>query len=291
MDFFNILKAKAMESKYTDVINEFAKSTFDSASKILTEQADFVSSKFREGMAKLNQEFKPLEDLQQSKESFDNSYLPWMQYEGNTNILRELILNLIEDSSTFTSTAPESFKFEFDSDTAKTAQALLNYNDVLQTRRYELVPKDISENEFWRNFFYRISLAKRCGTTYSTDTNHSVSDDLNTDDSWDKLNSDEFDEMDIEEELLFAKNCNLDEPPSTSRYRYYSSKTWRIGVVVMVDVAVVVVDAQVVAVWLVQEFCTTLGSSGITTFVDLIEIAYVPKPTSTTTRIRLELDT
>lgn len=40
------------------------------------------------------------------------------------------------------------------------AKAILKEDPNLEKMRYELVPKVISEENFWRNYFYRVMLLK-----------------------------------------------------------------------------------------------------------------------------------
>ena len=74
--------------------------------------------------------------------------------------LRLLILKLCEDENTFLVEAPTSESvFPFSMDTALPyANAALNYDPILPRIRYRLVPKKISETQFWKNYFYRVQL-------------------------------------------------------------------------------------------------------------------------------------
>lgn len=74
--------------------------------------------------------------------------------------LRLLILKLCEDENTFLVEAPTSESvFPFSMDTALPyANAALNYDPILPRIRYKLVPKKISETQFWKNYFYRVQL-------------------------------------------------------------------------------------------------------------------------------------
>lgn len=40
------------------------------------------------------------------------------------------------------------------------AKAILKEDPNLEKMRYELVPKMVSEENFWRNYFYRVMLLK-----------------------------------------------------------------------------------------------------------------------------------
>merc|ERR1712128_404 len=53
-----------------------------------------------------------------------------------------------------------NFDFEY-SAVASHAVVLLEADPRLQKMRYELVPKKVKEDEFWRNYFYRVGLVKQ----------------------------------------------------------------------------------------------------------------------------------
>uniref|UniRef100_A0A1X7TJ89 BSD domain-containing protein n=2 Tax=Amphimedon queenslandica TaxID=400682 RepID=A0A1X7TJ89_AMPQE len=73
----------------------------------------------------------------------DASVPPW----DSRNVLRE--------------PPPEvNFTFEY-SRIAPVAMVMLKEDPRLQKLRFELVPKKVSEEIFWRNYFYRVSLAKQ----------------------------------------------------------------------------------------------------------------------------------
>ncbi|TRY73181.1 hypothetical protein TCAL_08176 [Tigriopus californicus] len=86
---------------------------------------------------------------------------PWVGY-NNEEELKGKILALSEDRRTFVRAPPSGMSFEFDYDSvAATAMALLQEDANLNKMRYELVPKKVKEEEFWRNYFYRLSLIKQ----------------------------------------------------------------------------------------------------------------------------------
>jgi hypothetical protein len=80
------------------------------------------------------------------------------------------------------------------------ALATLDVDENLKQMRFDLVPKQIHEETFWRNYFYRVSLIKQStqlsalthenANTQSTDETHASSKDRNrtSSDSHDKTN-------------------------------------------------------------------------------------------------------
>lgn len=86
---------------------------------------------------------------------------PWEGYE-DFEVLKEQILNLSTDKRTFVRNPPAGVNFSFDYNKAsKQAIAILNEDENLRKMRFELVPKQIKEANFWKNYFYRVSLIKQ----------------------------------------------------------------------------------------------------------------------------------
>lgn len=64
-----------------------------------------------------------------------------------------------QDRRNFVRAPPAGVDFEFNYDTAyPTAVAIMAEDQQLEKMRFELVPKIITEEQFWRNYFYRVSL-------------------------------------------------------------------------------------------------------------------------------------
>jgi len=67
-----------------------------------------------------------------------------------------------EDKRNFVRAPPAGVAFDFDySAVAPVALALLQEDPRLEKMRYELVPKKVKEEDFWRNYFYRVGLIKQ----------------------------------------------------------------------------------------------------------------------------------
>lgn len=71
--------------------------------------------------------------------------------------IREQILGLTKNKRNFLNAPPEDANFQFNfEDNVELAQACLKANKELENARFFLVPRKISEDKFWRNYFYRI---------------------------------------------------------------------------------------------------------------------------------------
>uniref|UniRef100_T1JJR8 BSD domain-containing protein n=1 Tax=Strigamia maritima TaxID=126957 RepID=T1JJR8_STRMM len=86
---------------------------------------------------------------------------PWVGYSEEED-MRQQILGLSMDRRNFLRSPPTGVSFQFNYDTMHPiAQATLAEDENLQKMRFELVPKCINEENFWKNYFYRVSLIKQ----------------------------------------------------------------------------------------------------------------------------------
>ncbi|KAK0167864.1 hypothetical protein PV327_001719 [Microctonus hyperodae] len=86
---------------------------------------------------------------------------PWVG-APNEDALREECLALSTDRRNFVRAPPPGVEFDWDFEAIQpVAQATLALDPNLETMRFELVPKVISEENFWRNYFYRVSLLRQ----------------------------------------------------------------------------------------------------------------------------------
>jgi len=99
-------------------------------------------------------------------------------------------LSLSTDRRNFVRSPPTGVSFTWDyEEMLPTAKAILKEDPNLEKMRYELVPKIISEENFWRNYFYRVMLLKE-----------SLSEDSPSKKKQDSIETDEEDE-ELEKEL------------------------------------------------------------------------------------------
>uniref|UniRef100_A0A1A9WJI3 BSD domain-containing protein n=1 Tax=Glossina brevipalpis TaxID=37001 RepID=A0A1A9WJI3_9MUSC len=83
---------------------------------------------------------------------------PWVGHANEAKI-KEEILGLSQDRRNFVRAPPAGVDFDFNYDTAyPTAVSIMAEDKALENMRFELVPKIITEENFWRNYFYRVSL-------------------------------------------------------------------------------------------------------------------------------------
>lgn len=138
----------------------FLSSAFNKAGKTVSE----AGSKIKKSVAETSMltEFnKENEAFINSKKSPSEAVAPWVGY-ADEETLKEQILALSTDNRNFVRSPPSGVQFTFDMDTyMPLAAAVLLEDPELEKRRYELVPKAINEETFWRNYFYRVSLIRQ----------------------------------------------------------------------------------------------------------------------------------
>merc|ERR1711997_332165 len=116
---------------------------------------------------------KEQEDFIKNKvsDNENNGLPPWVGYQDEA-AMKEKILSLSNDTRNFVRAPPSGVSFEFDyASMGATAMALLLEDPQLEKMRYELVPKKVKEDEFWRNYFYRVSLIKQSFDLKDFETN------------------------------------------------------------------------------------------------------------------------
>ncbi|XP_078423543.1 synapse-associated protein 1-like isoform X1 [Cetorhinus maximus] len=91
----------------------------------------------------------------------DSALPPWAGY-NNEETVRQQVLSLSTERRNFLRDPPAGVQFNFDFNTiAPVAIVMLREDEVLSKMRFELVPKLVKEEQFWRNYFYRVSLIKQ----------------------------------------------------------------------------------------------------------------------------------
>ncbi|VDN15356.1 unnamed protein product [Dibothriocephalus latus] len=85
--------------------------------------------------------------------------------QSTVDLLREQILALPQDERNFLRAPPSGSAFSWDSEKSaellSTAATMLQEDKNLALMRFRLVPKKLKEDDFWRNYFYRISLIRQ----------------------------------------------------------------------------------------------------------------------------------
>ncbi|KAJ0172028.1 hypothetical protein K1T71_012001 [Dendrolimus kikuchii] len=83
---------------------------------------------------------------------------PWIGAPNEAS-LKEECLSLSTDRRNFVRAPPAGVEFDFDYDKMyPVAVAIMQEDPNLEKMRFDLVPKVITEENFWRNYFYRLSL-------------------------------------------------------------------------------------------------------------------------------------
>ncbi|XP_042339944.1 synapse-associated protein 1-like [Plectropomus leopardus] len=86
---------------------------------------------------------------------------PWVGYNEEETIQQQ-ILALSADKRNFLRDPPAGVQFHFDFEQMyPVAMVMLEEDELLQKMRFHLVPKQVKEEAFWKNYFYRVSLIKQ----------------------------------------------------------------------------------------------------------------------------------
>uniref|UniRef100_A0A1A8NLV5 Synapse-associated protein 1 n=2 Tax=Nothobranchius TaxID=28779 RepID=A0A1A8NLV5_9TELE len=86
---------------------------------------------------------------------------PWVGYNEEETIQQQ-ILALSADKRNFLRDPPAGVQFHFDMEQMyPLAAVMLEEDQLLNRMRFDLVPKHVKEEMFWRNYFYRVSLIKQ----------------------------------------------------------------------------------------------------------------------------------
>ncbi|XP_035266488.1 synapse-associated protein 1 [Anguilla anguilla] len=111
-----------------------------------------------------------LGDFQKEQEKFlqeknakktDAAVPPWVGYSEEETIQQQ-ILALSADRRNFLRDPPAGVQFHFDFEHMyPIAMVMLQEDELLNRMRFDLVPKHVKEDVFWRNYFYRVSLIKQ----------------------------------------------------------------------------------------------------------------------------------
>ncbi|GBM70629.1 Synapse-associated protein 1 [Araneus ventricosus] len=92
--------------------------------------------------------------------SKDEAPPPWAGTEDEENV-KQQILSLSADKRNFLRNPPTGVMFDFNFDSMyPVAESMLKEDPALEKMRFEIVPKLINEENFWRNYFYRVQLVK-----------------------------------------------------------------------------------------------------------------------------------
>jgi len=151
---------KGTDEKKDETWGSSFSNAFTKVGKVATDYSKAVQDTVYKApmLAEFNQE---QEEFIKSKGEKEMPTAPWSGYQ-NEDELKDKILALSEDKRNFLRAPPTGVNFDFEySAVASHAVVLLEADPRLQKMRYELVPKKVKEDDFWRNYFYRVGLAKQ----------------------------------------------------------------------------------------------------------------------------------
>eukprot|EP00003_Mantamonas_plastica_P002539 TRINITY_DN1191_c0_g1_i5.p1 TRINITY_DN1191_c0_g1~~TRINITY_DN1191_c0_g1_i5.p1 ORF type:complete len:396 (-),score=128.22 TRINITY_DN1191_c0_g1_i5:122-1309(-) len=143
----------------SDTVMTSVSSFFGSFANTVKAKIEENNQKFLEEKEKYNTK---AQDNTNKGDKTDPLNAPWMGISDDekvTHRIRASILDLGIDTVTLSLPLDESIGFAFDMDTYyEDAMSALAADPNLEQTRFQLVPKHISEDEFWRGYFYNVSL-------------------------------------------------------------------------------------------------------------------------------------
>lgn len=151
-------------------ILSFASSASKKISDSVTETAQTIKKTVEESNIDGIMDKTILGDFQKEQERFvqeknarktDAAVPPWVGYNEEETIQQQM-LALSADKRNFVRDPPAGVQFQFDFDQMyPVALVMLQEDELLNRMRFDLVPKQVKEDVFWRNYFYRVSLIKQ----------------------------------------------------------------------------------------------------------------------------------
>jgi len=160
----NMAALKGRASSAGTNMGGFFSSAFSKASAATKD----ASNKIRETVEK-NPGATMLAEFNKEQEAFiaakggkpGEAVAPWVGYPEE-EALKEEIIALSTDRRNFVRAPPTGVSFEFELEAfLPIAQATLEADPNLEKMRFELVPKVINEENFWKNYFYRVGLIRQ----------------------------------------------------------------------------------------------------------------------------------
>ncbi|XP_071344987.1 synapse-associated protein 1-like [Trachinotus anak] len=148
----------------------FASSATKKISESMVETAQTIKKTVEEGKIDGIIDKTFLGDFQKEQEKFvqekkskksEAAVPPWVGYNEEETIQQQ-ILALSADKRNFLRDPPAGVQFHFEMEQMyPLAAVMLEEDQLLNRMRFDLVPKHVKEEVFWRNYFYRVSLIKQ----------------------------------------------------------------------------------------------------------------------------------
>ncbi|GJJ72261.1 hypothetical protein EMPS_04618 [Entomortierella parvispora] len=140
-----------------------------SAFKSLSSAAQRVSANVSQGIQKEHEEFLKQKKLDTVTPHQGTEAVPAWAGLPDEEQFKTRILSMSKDKRNFLLPPPPGTDFTFDMKVySSTAMATLKEDPNLEKMRFYLVPKEVEELVFWRNYFYRVSLLKQFALSSSS---------------------------------------------------------------------------------------------------------------------------
>lgn len=161
----------SLKSKgFSSYVFDFASSASKKLSETVIETAQSLKKSVEDGKINVILDKTILGDFQKEQEkfvqekkakSFNAAVPPWVGYNEEETIQHQ-ILSLSADKRNFLRDPPAGVQYQFDYEQMyPVAMVMLEEDELLRKMRFHLVPKEVKEEVFWKNYFYRISLIKQ----------------------------------------------------------------------------------------------------------------------------------
>nr|XP_056717890.1 synapse-associated protein 1 [Euleptes europaea] len=148
----------------------FATTATKKISESVAETAQTIKKSVEEGKIETIIDKTIIGDFQKEQEKFvqqqhtkksEAAVPPWVD-SNEEETIQQQILALSADRRNFLRDPPAGVQFNFDFDQMyPVAMVMLQEDELLNRMRFDLVPKHVKEEVFWRNYFYRVSLIKQ----------------------------------------------------------------------------------------------------------------------------------
>ncbi|XP_059196747.1 synapse-associated protein 1-like [Centropristis striata] len=155
---------------FSGYIYNFASSASKKLSESVVETAQTLKKSVKEGKINGIIDKTILGEFQKEQERFVQekkaktsgaAVPPWVGYNEEDTIQQQ-ILALSADKRNFLRDPPAGVQFHFDFEQMyPVAMVMLEEDELLRKMRFHLVPKQVKEEAFWKNYFYRVSLIKQ----------------------------------------------------------------------------------------------------------------------------------
>ncbi|XP_029987834.1 synapse-associated protein 1 isoform X2 [Sphaeramia orbicularis] len=155
---------------FSEYIYSFASSASKKFSESVAETAQTLKKSVEEGKINGIMDKTILGDFQKEQEKFVQekkakksgaALPPWVGY-NEEETMQQQILALSSDQRNFLRDPPAGVHFHFDFEQMyPVAMVMLEEDELLRKMRFHLVPKQVKEEAFWKNYFYRVSLIKQ----------------------------------------------------------------------------------------------------------------------------------